>query len=300
VFDLTFEVRRGVIFGLIGPSGCGKTTTVRLLNGLYKPDRGSLNVLGHAPHLWSFETREQVGYIPQQFVLHPRLTVWENLMFSASLYGMPYFKRRKRLEEVLQFVELLDARQRLSYQLSGGMQRRLGLACALVHSPTLLFADEPTAGIDPILRGKFWEHFHQLRDSGYTIFVTTQYIGEVTYCDLVGVMRHGRMMYLDTPDNLRRRAMGGEVVRMSVDEEHVSEALKILRQQKELVKQVRSVSDEPGLLHVHVDDAGSAMPILANLFSDHADIIIRQLEEYHPPFDDIFITLMKQTDKHHD
>src|SRR6476620_1128453 len=137
VFDLNFEVPTGAIFGLIGPSGCGKTTTVRLMTGVYKPDSGSLPVLGRVPSKFSARARGRLGYLPQQFVLSPTLTVWENLNFVASLYGMGYFSRRKRLDYALDLVELADVRNRLSSQLSGGMQRRLELACSLVHDPLL-------------------------------------------------------------------------------------------------------------------------------------------------------------------
>src|SRR4051812_16770707 len=204
VFDLNFELPTGTIFGMIGPSGCGKTTTVRLMTGLYKPDRGSLTVMNRVPSKFSPRDRERLGYMPQQFVLYPNLTVWENLNFVASLYGMGYFSRRKRLLSVLDFAELGDARSRLGSQLSGGEQRRLELACSLVHNPLLLFADEPTAGVDPVLRGKFWDHFRELRHQGRTLFVTTQYVGEAAYCDLVGVMRNGRLLHIDTPAGLRR------------------------------------------------------------------------------------------------
>src|SRR5215212_320914 len=123
VFDLNFEVPTGTIFGMIGPSGCGKTTTVRLMTGLYKPDRGKLTVMNHTPSKFSPRDRERLGYMPQHFVLYPNLTVWENLNFVASLYGMGYFKRRQSLLEALAFVELSDVRNRLGSQLSGGMQR---------------------------------------------------------------------------------------------------------------------------------------------------------------------------------
>jgi len=221
VFDLNFEVPSGTIFGMIGPSGCGKTTTVRLMTGLYKPDRGRLAVMNSEPSKFSPRAREKLGYMPQHFVLYPNLTVWENLNFVASLYGMGYFKRRKPLEQALEFVELSDVRHRLGSQLSGGMQRRLELACTLVHSPLLIFADEPTAGIDPVLRGKFWDHFHQLRNAGRTLFITTQYVSEAAYCDMVAVMRAGRIIQLDTPENLRRKALGGEVIKLIVDAPHV-------------------------------------------------------------------------------
>ena len=295
VFDLSFEVPPGAIFGLIGPSGCGKTTTVRLLTGLYKPDKGALSVLGRTPHRFTPRARERLGYMPQHFVLYPNLTVWENLNFVASLYGMGYFKRRRALEQVLEFVELSDARRRLGSQLSGGMQRRLELACTLVHNPLLIFADEPTAGIDPVLRGKFWEHFRQMRDEGRTLVVTTQYVGEAAYCDMVGVMREGRLIHLDTPDNLRRKALGGEVIRLVVDPAHMMDALQIL-QRHPAIRDVRRSRSQPGLLYIYADDAGKTLPAIFSALGEQPNITIRQAEEYVPPFDDIFVQLMEQAD----
>src|SRR5439155_22840133 len=134
----TFEVPTGIIFGLIGPSGCGKTTTVRLLTGVYKPDHGTLQVLGRVPSKFSPRTRERIGYMPQQFVLYPNLTVWENLNFVASLYGIGWRRRRQRIPALLDFVGLGDARRRLGSQLSGGMRRRLVLASALLNDPVIL------------------------------------------------------------------------------------------------------------------------------------------------------------------
>lgn len=295
VFDLTFEVPTGSIFGLIGPSGCGKTTTVRLLTGLYKPDRGSMSVLGHVPSTFSTRIRERIGYMPQQFVLYPNLTVWENLNFVASLYGMSYFSRRKRLMALLDFVELGDARKRLGGQLSGGMQRRLELACSLVHNPALLFADEPTAGIDPVLRSKFWDHFRELRDEGCTLFVTTQYVGEAAHCDLVAVMREGRLLHLDTPDGLRRTAIGGEVIELIVDPQQALDAA-LLLQRQQAIRDVRRSHSHQGRLYVYVDDAAAALPIIFDVLGAHPDISVQQAQEYNPPFDEIFIRLMEQAE----
>ena len=298
VFDLTFEVPTGTIFGLIGPSGSGKTTTVRLMTGLYKPDSGSMRVLGREPAKFSARTRERIGYMPQQFVLYPNLTVWENLNFVASLYGLGYFKRRKRLNYVLDLVELGDVRRRLGSQLSGGMQRRLELACALVHDPLLLFADEPTAGIDPVLRGKLWEHFRELGAQGRTLFVTTQYVGEAAYCDYVAVMREGRLLHVDTPAGLRRTALGGEVIKLVVPPAHALDAQQQL-QRHPAISDVRRSRSQPGLLYVYTDDAGSTLPLIFELFKDHPDITIEQAQEYQPPFDDIFIRLMEQAEESH-
>ncbi|HNP72543.1 MAG TPA: ABC transporter ATP-binding protein [Kouleothrix sp.] len=298
VFDLNFEVPAGAIFGMIGPSGCGKTTTVRLLTGLYRRDKGKLWVLGRDPDRFSLRTRERIGYMPQHFVLYPNLTVWENLNFVASLYGMGYLSRRKWLAQALDFVELSDARHRLGSQLSGGMQRRLELACTLVHNPLLIFADEPTAGIDPVLRGKFWDHFRNLRDGGRTLFITTQYVGEAAYCDMVGVMRAGRLLHVDTPENLRRKAFSGEQIQLVVPPAQVYAAAKILMSQP-YVADVRRSNDQPGLLVLHVADASDALPLIFNTMSDHPEISVQQADRYVPPFDDVFIRLMEQAEEGH-
>jgi len=296
VFDLNFEVPNGTIFGMIGPSGCGKTTTVRLMTGLYKPDRGKLTVINRTPSKFSPRDRARLGYMPQHFVLYPNLTVWENLNFVASLYGMGYFKRRRPLEQALEFVELTDARNRLGSQLSGGMQRRLELACTLVHNPLLIFADEPTAGIDPVLRGKFWEHFRHLRDTGRTLFVTTQYVGEAAYCDMVAVMRAGRIVYMDTPENLRKKALGGDMIKLVVDAPHALDAAQIF-QRHPAIADVRRSRSQPGLLYLYADDASATLPLIFQLMGAHPDITVQQAEKFVPPFDDVFVKLMEQAEE---
>lgn len=298
VFDLSFEVPAGTIFGMIGPSGCGKTTTVRLMTGLYRRDSGNLWVLGRDPSKFSLRTRERLGYMPQHFVLYPNLTVWENLNFVASLYGMGYISRRKWLNQALDFVELSTAKSRLGSQLSGGMQRRLELACTLVHNPSLIFADEPTAGIDPVLRGKFWNHFRNLRDEGRTLFITTQYVGEAMYCDMVGVMRAGRLLHVDTPENLRRKAFGGDMVQIVVDPAQAYEATNILQSQP-FVTSVRRSPEQPGLLLINVADASEALPQIFTTMGEHPEITVQQADKYVPPFDDVFIRLMEQAEKEH-
>jgi len=292
VRDLTFYVPRGVIFGLVGPSGSGKTTTIRLLSGMYKPTSGSVQVLDQAPNHFSSRARENIGYMPQHFVLYPMLSVAENLNFVASLYGMGYFKRRKRSKTLLRFVELDRVRDRLASRLSGGMQRRLQLACALAHDPQLIFADEPTAGVDPVMRSKFWDHFRELRDEGRTLFVTTQYIGEIENCDIVAIIREGRMLYINTPEELRRKAFGGDLIRLSVDPKRVVEAVHLLNNQS-IVKDARRSFGQPGLLLVSTDDAASSIPTLIAVLKE-SKIDTQQAEKYAPPFDDVFIELMKQ------
>ena len=155
--------RPGTILGLIGPSGAGKTTTVRLLTGALTPTAGTVRVLGEEPRRFRRQTRERIGYMPQSFTLYPDLTARENVDFVASLFGMMFPRRRRRTREVLQLRRPLGRPRPAGGRLSGGMQRRLELACALVHDPALLFLDEPTAGIDPLLRASVWEELHRLR-----------------------------------------------------------------------------------------------------------------------------------------
>jgi ABC-2 type transport system ATP-binding protein len=163
------------------------------------------------------------------------------------------------------------------------------LAASLLHNPPLLFTDEPTAGIDPMLRGKFWDEFRRLREEGRTIFVTTQYVGESEYCDRVGVIRHGRIIALDTPVNLRRTAMGGDVV--DIESDNFSPAAVFSLSQLPFVGQVRPVSRSE--VRVHVQEAGAAMPALIDAMNDN-NCPVQRIEEYRPTFDEVFIELMKR------
>ncbi len=294
VENMSLIVPPGQIFGLVGPSGCGKTTTVRMLTGIYTPSKGRLRVLGATPQNFNKRVRERIGYMPQLFVLYPTLTVWENLNFVASLYGLTWFFRRKRLEDLLDFVELRAARNTLTSNISGGMKRRLELACALVNDPELLFADEPTAGVDPVLRGKFWEHFHHLKATGHSLLITTQYVSEAEYCDQVAVMRNGKLLTADTPEGLRRQAIGGEVIRLTVDPKDDLNVRHMLHQMSFVRRFERPRAAPVGTLDIYVDDAGALLPELIETLGQDSTINIRNAEEYKPPFDEVFIILMER------
>jgi ABC-2 type transport system ATP-binding protein len=289
VQSLNMQVPRGTIFGFVGPSGCGKTTTVRLLTGFYQPTSGKLSVLGKNPAEFSNSEREKIGYLIQQFVLYPDLTVWENLNFAASFYGVSLF-RRGRLNKLLDFVELRGDKHKLARELSGGMKRRLSLAATLVHNPELLFLDEPTAGIDPILRRKFWDYFKELQTDGHTMFITTQYVGEAAFCDLVGVMYGGKLLMIETPDGLRRKAYGGDMIGIRTNEELRFEH----RQQLESLPFVRGktkiVSDQE--IEVIVDDASTAVASLLE-WSQAQKLTVAMMEQKSPSFDDVFIRLIE-------
>src|SRR5688500_11622638 len=280
VQSLSMYVPRGKIFGFIGPSGCGKTTTVRLLTGFYKPTSGTMSVLGKNPADFSKADREKLGYLIQSFVLYPDLTVWENLNFAASFYGVSPF-RGKRLNKLLDFVELSEDRNKLARDLSGGMKRRLSLAATLVHNPELLFLDEPTAGIDPLLRRKFWDYFKDLQKQGHTLFITTQYVGEAAYCDLVGVMYEGRLLMVDTPDGLRKKAFGGDLIGIRTTEGLRFDHRRQLEGQSFTRGKVKVINDQE--IEMIVDEASIAIPLLVE-WSQAQRLTVEMIEQKVTPF----------------
>lgn len=287
--NLSFEVERGQIFCLLGPSGSGKSTTMRMLTGVYRPSEGRLEVLGAEPHRFNRRERKRIGYMPQHFVLFPELSTLDNINFVASAYAMSWFGRSKLVREALEFVGLWEARDRLASQLSGGMRRRLDLASTLVHRPELIFVDEPTAGIDPVLRAKFWEHFNALRAEGRTLFVTTQYVTEADYCDVVAILNRGRLVALGTPEVLRYQAFGGGIINMRL-EAVTSQAINLLKSLTG-IKEVTPVSSEQLRLIV-IDSAGFIKEIIQT-FQQH-NIELTSIEPYRPDFEEVFVRLISQ------
>lgn len=290
ISNLDLEVPAGTIVGFVGPSGSGKTTVVRLMTGVLAPTSGSLEVLGSNPLEFDAATRNRLGYMPQHSVLYPSLSVWENLTFFASLYGSAW-RGTDVLSEVLEFVELDGHEQKRVEQISGGMKRRLALACTLVHEPDLMFLDEPTAGIDPLLRRKFWDRFTALKEQGKTLIVTTQYVGEAAYCDYVAVLANGELLLVETPDGLRRAAFGGDVI-------HIDFTERPNEQLKHDVEQVTGASQcdyrNGRGLRIVVEEAAVALPALSAWLGEH-NVAIEQAEEYLPPFDDVFVEIVSES-----
>ncbi|MHB8618653.1 MAG: ABC transporter ATP-binding protein [Chloroflexota bacterium] len=271
------------IFGLIGPSGCGKTTTIRLLLGVLAPTTGTVRVLRSDPRHFTTNQRQAIGYTPQGFFLYPSLTVMENINFVAGLFGLSFFRRRRPIREVLELLEIWDARKRLARDLSGGMKRRLELACALVHRPSLVFIDEPTAGLDPVLRGKIWDHLRTLRERDTTVFVTTQYIDEIENCDNVAILNEGRLVAVGSPEGLRRKAMGGEAVEVEADQVSPQSVARL--RDLDVVKEVRWTGR--GDLWVLVDDAATATPAITQTLQMQGETVLA-VRPYVPTFEEVF------------
>jgi ABC-2 type transport system ATP-binding protein len=287
VRDLTFAVREGTILGLIGPSGSGKTTTVRMLSGTLARSSGTLTVMGEDPEHFSRRVRNRLAYLPQLTSLSPDLTAKENVGFVAALYGVGPFRRRGAVRRALEVVELLDVRNRLARDLSGGMQRRLELACALVHQPRVLFVDEPTSGIDPILRRAIWTELRRLRDEGCTLLVTTQQVAEAEECDAVALLADGELVVVSEPGDLRRAAFGGEILELETRRTVEPDALVGV----ESVLAVRQAA--PRQLLIVVSDAARATPrILETLRADGIEVVA--LNEGRPSFDETFQILVER------
>ncbi len=221
VRDMNLQVPPGRIVGLVGPSGSGKTTAVRLLLGIDRPERGRIAVLDREPTSFTRSDQRRIGYLPQHGALYSELSMRHNLQMMASLYGMPWRSRwlpgerardaRQRIQHLVDLLDLGDVQGTRLRDASGGEQRRLALAAAMVHEPALLVLDEPTTGIDPVLRRRLWEHFTALRDEGTTLLITTQYVTEAVHCDLIAMLVDGQIMAFGSPDDLRRQAFGEHV-----------------------------------------------------------------------------------------
>jgi ABC-2 type transport system ATP-binding protein len=208
VDHVNFDVSAGEVVGYLGPNGSGKTTTIRMLLGLLEPSDGKATVLGFDAFKQSEEVRTRAGYMSQKFAIYDDLTVLENLTFYGGVYGIT---DKARIKHTLELVGLIGHDSTLTRSLSAGWRQRLALGIALVHQPKLLFLDEPTSGVDPTARRAFWDLIYELAEGGVTILVTTHYMDEAEYCERVGIMRDGKLLAMDTPLNLKKNIISGDV-----------------------------------------------------------------------------------------
>lgn len=208
VDNLSLSVAAGEIFGLVGPDGAGKTTTMRMLTAILEPTSGEAWVAGHHIVKEGEAIKEEIAYMSQRFGLYPDLTVMENIDFYADIYEVPRRGRSARVDELLAFSNLTPFKKRMAGKLSGGMKQKLGLACALIHTPKVLFLDEPTNGVDPVSRRDFWRILYQLLRKNVTIFVSTAYLDEAERCNRLALLNQGKLLALGTPDEVKKLMQG--------------------------------------------------------------------------------------------
>ncbi|HEY66093.1 MAG TPA: ABC transporter ATP-binding protein [Caldilineae bacterium] len=283
---LDLAIRPGEIYGLIGPDGAGKTTTIRLLAAVMVPSAGRALVGGFDTVTQAEEIRRIIGYMPQRFSLYGDLTVQENLDFFADVFDVRGRERRERIERLLAFARLEEFTDRRAAHLSGGMQKKLALACALIHHPQILFLDEPTTGVDPISRREFWNILSDLHVQGVTLFVSTPYMDEAEHCSRVGLMFRGRIIEQGTPDEIRRLVPGELLAVWTRDLIRAREVVVHL----DGVLEVQTYGD---LLHVFVDDAEGRQPEIEAALRG-AGVPFQQIRRSTPRMEEAFISLIRR------
>ncbi len=278
--DLNLAIPHGEIFGLVGPDGAGKTTTLRLLTGVLAQSEGEAFVAGFPINGGEEEIKHRIAYMSQRFGLYGDLSVEENMHFYADLYQVPQRERGATMERLLGFSNLTTFRKRLARNLSGGMKQKLGLACALIHRPEVLFLDEPTNGVDPVSRRDFWRILYSMLKEGVTIIVSTAYLDEAERCARVGLLDQGRLLLCDTPRQLKASLPGRMYELESEDGRRVREVL------AERLGQQR-VGLFGGRVHLATDDEGQLLQALEWL--RESGLAVRSYRGIVPSLEDVFI-----------
>ena len=278
---LSFDVRAGEIFGLVGPDGAGKTTTLRMLAGIMPPDAGKATVAGFDVVRDPEGAKHALSYMPQRFGLYDDLTVDENIRFYADLFGVKRAEREERSTELLKAAGMSEFRKRLAGKLSGGMKQKLGLVCALIHRPKVILLDEPTTGVDPVSRRDFWRILYELVAEGVAILTSTAYLDEAERCHRVALLNEGKLLFCDTPANLKAR-MGKGVLSVIAPEP------RRLRSALEHADGISSLVLTGDGLHVVVDDAARRIPEFeARLRS--ANVPFDAIQQAAPTIEDLFV-----------
>ncbi len=282
--DLT--ITRGEIFGLVGPDGSGKTTALRLMAAVMAPTSGHVNVAGHDSVKDAEHIRAHVGYMPQKFSLYGDLSVRENLDFYADIFGVHGEERQRRFGQVLGFAHMTDITDRRAKQLSGGMQKKLGLACTLIHRPDVLLLDEPTTGVDPVSRREFWDLLTDLHLQGTTIVVSTPYMDEAERCNRIGLLFKGQLIQCGTPRDIKAM-VHGQVLEIHPD--RLEEAYAVLVARPEVLE----VQVYGTLLHVFVEEATASWPRLLSALRE-IDVTVDTVRVIRPRMEEAFISLIKR------
>jgi ABC-2 type transport system ATP-binding protein len=279
VDHLSIKIERGEIFSLVGPDGAGKTTTIRMMCGVLAPTKGNISLLGFDIRTQKDEVKKHIGYLSQRFSLYQDLTIDENIDFFAEIHKIQKFKDRK--EELLQFTRLTPFRKRLAGQLSGGMKQKLALACTLIHTPEIIFLDEPTTGVDPVSRRDFWKILSSLLKSGITIVICTPYLDEAERSTRVAMMNQGKILKCDTPESIKS-SFHSEVVELVCNDVH--RASEVLLRSFER-KDIQLFGDR---LHILVPDVKKQeSSILHSLKQEKVDVLSYRM--IPPSLEDVFI-----------
>lgn len=291
VDHVSFKVGKGSIFGFLGPNGSGKSTVIRMLCGILEPTEGVARIGGRDVAREGEAIKEMIGYMSQKFSLYDELTVKENLIFSGKLYGLRERALRQRRDELIALTHLEPYLDRRAALLSGGWRQRLAMACALMHKPSVLFLDEPTAGIDPVARRELWDLLFEFAGQGMTLFVTTHYMDEAERCSHVGYINMAKLIVCGEPDDLKQmpEVSPSGTRRLDVTSDHVTTALQAMRQ----VAGVRSATVFGQSMHLLADESIGEKEIGEKLRS--VGITNPEIHEIGPSLEDVFVAL---TNKH--
>jgi len=287
VDQISFTVARGEIFGFLGPNGAGKSTTIRMLCGLLLPTEGRGTVYGFDLYTETERIKQHLGYMSQRFSLYEELTVRENLNFYGGLYGLDDARKKTRSAWAMEMADLGERADEPVRSLSGGWKQRLALGCALLHEPPLLFLDEPTAGVDPISRRRFWDLIHDLAGRGVTVFVTTHYLDEAEYCGRLALINQGRIIAMGTPTELKVRHMPNQVLEV--------ECAPLIPAMERLTaaRIANEVAIFGNTLHLVVQNADDVRARLAPLLAE-AGVQLQRVEVITPSLEDVFVSLIHQ------
>ncbi len=283
VDHVSFSVRRGDIFGFLGANGAGKSTTIRMLCGLLAPTSGAASVGGSDVGREPDRVKSRIGYMSQRFSLYEDLTVEENIEFFGGVYGVSRGRLREKLPGMLEIAGLRGRERSLARELSSGWRQRLALGCALLHEPEIVFLDEPTGGVDPLSRRRFWELINRLSGEGVTVFVTTHYLDEAEYCNDIRLIHAGRIVAAGSPGELKRTYIRNPI--LEVESDRVVDAMELLQGRDWVI----ATSIFGAYLHVSVaDEAEGRERVKAALAS--AGIEVRRMDRIMPSLEDVFIS----------
>jgi len=283
---ISFDVREGEIFGFLGPNGAGKSTTIKILTGILKATGGEGTVAGLDIFTQRALIKSHIGYMSQKFSLYEDLTVEENIDFYSGVYKIPPAKKKARKEWVIEMAGLARHRNSRTGVLSGGWKQRLALGCAILHEPPILFLDEPTSGVDPISRRRFWDLIYDLSEKRVTVFVTTHYMDEAEYCNRLALIYRGEIIASGSPGELKRNYMNGDVLDLSCDQPQ--EALSVL----EKAPSIKEAALFGGGIHIVADNGEAAAADIRKRLAQ-SGFTVRRIEKISPSLEDVFVSLIE-------